>query len=820
MPTSLGSGIESAAAAARSSGGHATGLAERGHAAAAAVSTIQAQAPSSDHTQHVGPQHEHPLPPLPESLPLERLRSLTDIAQIREQLSLLKAEEAAVDADLDGILESHKHIDDVLGALEMLRPQVHALSIDTDGLYKVIEKTWSVAQGISDKVRQLDLEQSRVKSVVQILSDIQDLKACAVGAKQAIARNDIETGAEFIQRFLAHNVQPIQQIFDLTMLVPDGDYAGDVAELDLDTLGLLGASPIAALRSAQTTLTGMLMDAFDTAVQNADTDALVQCFKLFPLLGQTELGLDKFSAYTCGLVAKHCQDGMRAAIEGGARKSMHVDLLTRLFEAIASMVDRQAVLVEMHYGPGRMLSVMVRLQREADIQASILLGGLMEMRQLQRKVKEIEQFENMSRKKSQPPNAPPLEPPVDPRELDVILTEIASICQKAHLFDRFLRMRAADEADALRAAKDVDPAIVPPPGSDGLAKTSKLNEQVHTLIGYFVTIEDYFIRRSIEKALKIDTHDPANLTSSCVDDVFFILKTSMRRGISTSDADCLCALINSISRLLEVDFMGVLQKKLSLAFAGTVDAKDAKPGFMTTLNNIDVSCEYTIKLAQEVEAEIPRAFAHASELSREKIKSCLGSLTEHAVKFQNILRTWLENFFNQTVKPRVRPMMQGVYMDIKYVLTEDEYNQYDAADVFLKRFSSSFSRMISPYQSALTESNYTQTVHLLIDHVARDWERHVLANCKFNQLGAIRFDKDLRGFMALLSSNTQWGARDRMARLNQIATLLNVENVAEVYEYWGAKAGPINWRFNAADVRKILALRIDFSPDEIARLAL
>jgi hypothetical protein len=37
---------------------------------------------------------------------------------------------------------------------------------------------------------------------------------------------------------------------------------------------------------------------------------------------------------------------------------------------------------------------------------------------------------------------PPPEPPVDPRELDSILVEIAGICQKEALFDRFLRVNA------------------------------------------------------------------------------------------------------------------------------------------------------------------------------------------------------------------------------------------------------------------------------------------------------------------------------------------------------------------------------------------
>eukprot|EP00842_Homolaphlyctis_polyrhiza_P001174 jgi/Hompol1/2057/HPOL_002041-RA len=164
--------------------------------------------------------------------------------------------------------------------------------------------------------------------------------------------------------------------------------------------------------------------------------------------------------------------------------------------------------------------------------------------------------------------------------------------------------------------------------------------------------------------------------------------------------------------------------------------------------------------------------------------------------------------------------MMNVFADIKYVLTEDEYNQYEATNTLLKRFAVAFGKMTAPYQTALTEANYIQTVNLVIEHIAKDWERHLFSNCRFNQLGALRLDKDVRGMVAFLSHNTQWSTRDKFVRLNQMCTLLNIEHVGEMAEYWGPKAGAINWRFSANEVRKILLLRVDFSQDEVARLIL
>lgn len=51
----------------------------------------------------------------------------------------------------------------------------------------------------------------------------------------------------------------------------------------------------------------------------------------------------------------------------------------------------------------------------------------------------------------------------------------------------------------------------------------------------------------------------------------------------------------------------------------------------------------------------------------------------------------------------------------------------------------------------------------------------------FNQLGAIRFDRDLRSMMTNLSSQTMFGdIREKFIRLQQISSLLNLDSVCQV----------------------------------------
>lgn len=51
----------------------------------------------------------------------------------------------------------------------------------------------------------------------------------------------------------------------------------------------------------------------------------------------------------------------------------------------------------------------------------------------------------------------------------------------------------------------------------------------------------------------------------------------------------------------------------------------------------------------------------------------------------------------------------------------------------------------------------------------------------FVQLGAVRFDRDLRSIMTYLSSQTIFGdIREKFVRLQQISSLLNLDNVSKL----------------------------------------
>jgi hypothetical protein len=173
---------------------------------------------------------------------------------------------------------------------------------NADGLLTVVDKTYKIAQQMSSKVRQLDMEQSRVKQCSKILNEIKDCKQCAMGVKRAIQDGHLIQAADFIRRFLSYDINTIESIY-ANIPVPFEDPE------------TLGSSVIDELKKSQMTLTHLLMEEFDSNVQSGDIEAMVNVFKLFPLIGMKELGLDKFSAYICEIIAKNVNLGLKRAIE-------------------------------------------------------------------------------------------------------------------------------------------------------------------------------------------------------------------------------------------------------------------------------------------------------------------------------------------------------------------------------------------------------------------------------------------------------------------------------------------------------------------------
>lgn len=150
-------------------------------------------------------------------------------------------------------------------------------------------------------------------------------------------------------------------------------------------------------------------------------------------------------------------------------------------------------------------------------------------------------------------------------------------------------------------------------------------------------------------------------------------------------------------------------------------------------------------------------------------------------------------------------MLADCYRDVTYVLDEDGYSDAEYQDAVRKRFLKSWDGLVDPYKDSFTSNNYQSIFTLIIGVLSRLWEIH-LKSMKFTELGALRFERDLRNITAFLSNQTAFGVsvlRDSFSRLQQMAKLLSIESPSDADDL----AASSGWKLSQQEMVNLLNLR-------------
>lgn len=195
----------------------------------------------------------------------------------------------------------------------------------------------------------------------------------------------------------------------------------------------------------------------------------------------------------------------------------------------------------------------------------------------------------------------------------------------------------------------------------------------------------------------------------------------------------------------------------------------------------------------------------------------MNELVETATALKQLGQGALEQLANSIV-PRLRPALDAVSA-VSYDLSEAQYAENEVDDPWVQRLVMLVEQNLGTLQPLLTPNNYDSLVAQVTDLVVRRVEA-VIVQKRFNQLGGLQLNRDVRALVSQFSSMTSRTVRDKFARLTQIARLLDLEKVSEILDYWGENSGPMTWRLTPAEVRRVMGLRVDFKPEAIAALRL
>lgn len=123
-------------------------------------------------------------------------------------------------------------------------------------------------------------------------------------------------------------------------------------------------------------------------------------------------------------------------------------------------------------------------------------------------------------------------------------------------------------------------------------------------------------------------------------------------------------------------------------------------------------------------------------------------------------------------------MLTEAYRDATYVLDERTYEEASASDQVSRRFLKGWNHVLSIYRDLFDEANYQIYHSLAIDSIVRPWEKLVMG-MKFTELGALRFDKDVRSISTFIANETRSSVvREKFTRLQQMSYILNLDPVS------------------------------------------
>ncbi|WVN85165.1 uncharacterized protein L203_100310 [Cryptococcus depauperatus CBS 7841] len=413
----------------------------------------------------------------------------------------------------------------------------------------------------------------------------------------------------------------------------------------------------------------------------------------------------------------------------------------------------------------------------------------------------------------------------DPKDVDKVLGELVALGGRWALFRTFIWNRIADGGGQLNSNDtpmengERDTIISEEAGNSrgpsqvqlGLLEESESQQVIENLLKvYYEPLELWFLRMSIEKAHKLDSPETfiQPHLSSILDDTFYLLRLIISRLLSCGSLSILKSMRIKITEVIEIDYLGILKRRMENVYTvqGSGERRererDQRQAFIIYLNNVDVSADYTERLVEETLQRLPQIFL---DMELPVIREELGLFKNVSNKFKLTSRNGIEQLFNQLIRPGIRPLLDESYKDVSYLLDEDAFGEVDEMDLVRKRFIRIWEGLMDGYKESFTDHNYQLFFSLTVEVLVRHWEKMILS-MRFTELGAIRYERDIRSIMNYLSSQTPFGgAREKFTRLHQIGTILNLDAEEDPEDFYSNSG--VSWRISKLEYDSILEQR-------------
>ena len=163
-------------------------------------------------------------------------------------------------------------------------------------------------------------------------------------------------------------------------------------------------------------------------------------------------------------------------------------------------------------------------------------------------------------------------------------------------------------------------------------------------------------------------------------------------------------------------------------------------------------------------------------------------------------------------------VLKGVSL-AQYCLSTEQFEETDTTESWVEPalyMCQLFHKSIQDRHAGSSDIFLPKLLQLLIKRLALLLEMSMFNYLRFNQLGALVFERQIRTFVSGLSTLSQPFARAEFSRLVSACRLLSLEKLTELSDYLEESTG-LMLDLASSDVKDILCLREDFAEDDVRK---
>ncbi|KAG5437833.1 hypothetical protein PCANB_000548 [Pneumocystis canis] len=657
----------------------------------------------------------------------------------------------------------------------------------------------SIRSNLYSKISQ----KTRINDSLQRLEDVRLLKISLYTLQTALEQREWEKAAQIVQ-----------ELRNLSLNVLDG-----FAAIAVPT-EILPNTPIEVLNTAIEALKTVFLRGFSSAVKINDSMSMTRFFKLFPMIGRSQDGLEVYISAITDRISEYC-----AKISSNdSTLTLPSINITNLLEYVATIINLHIPIVVQSYGKSEALGVIEKLHETCTQQCQLLLDNFWEEQQITEKIAYIQSYtfefliklfssfafqgtmnmletnyETGSNNTNETPGTV-ADQGTNIKRIDWLLTEISDILYKWLLYLQFVAYKYWEQKR--ENFSEIPQNILETSLNFGFLSSADITICTR-LISFYKRMELFFMRHSVEKAFQLNEHDVTSKPpmSSFVDDVMCIFKKIVYRVLNTGRPELIQEVLTDVKRIIEMDYIGIIQRQITgyqgklnqetylktlnhiKSSSKTKNEQNNYLLFIILLNNLDMSQCYIEKVVSDsiseknsiIEKQFP--FENYSILISQHIQSLL-SLRN---RLHDILNDGLNSLFLIYIKARLGKVLSDCFQKPMYVITSLHFDELERNELVQRQFAHGWDNIMIGFKNQLTEENMNRLIKISGNLIANNLEKIIL-NIKVNELGAIRLDKDISFILSHVVSYGSYLLHELFLKVREMIRVLNwdAEKNAEI----------------------------------------